>query len=200
MRGHGGATALVLAAGTASRFGSTKQLALVGDRPLVRHVVEVALAAGVGDVLVVTGHDADAVEAELGDDPRVRTVRNPRPEDGMASSLRVGVEALRRGRSVVVLLADQPGIAPEHVRAVLDAVRDRPAARVRYRDHAGHPVAFRADQVGALAGLRGDVGARGLLRELGPHEVEVDTDAPPDVDTPADLLDLEPPPTTGSGR
>lgn len=184
--------AIVLAAGLATRFGGGKHLALAGDRPLVRHVVDRALEAGVDEVVVVVGYDADETSAALPDDERVRQVANERPEVGMASSLRVGVEALGRevGRAVV-LLADQPGIAPSLVAEVLGAVVAHPAARVRYRGHAGHPVAFRSDVFGDLAALTGDAGARELLRELDTHEIAVDADAPPDVDTPADLWALD---------
>lgn len=182
-------SAVVLAAGLGTRFGDgTKQLAEVDGRPLVAHAVAVALDAGMDEVVVVVGHDAGRVRAALPADTRVRTVENPAPDAGMASSLRVGVEAVAPSVDrLVVLLGDQPGVAPELVRAVLAALDDHDAARVRYRDGAGHPVAFARPAFGRLTGLEGDVGARELLAELATAEVSVDAPRPADVDTPDDL-------------
>jgi molybdenum cofactor cytidylyltransferase len=136
--------ALVLAAGRSIRFGAaTKQLADVDGRPLVAQVVATALATDVDEVVVVVGHDADRVAAAVPDDPRVRTVTNPDPAAGIAASLCTGVAALAHTvERLVILLGDQPGIDPALVDRVLAAVTDHPAARVRYRDHPGHPVAF----------------------------------------------------------
>jgi molybdenum cofactor cytidylyltransferase len=181
--------ALVLAAGRSIRFGAaTKQLADVDGRPLVAQVVATALATDVDEVVVVVGHDADRVAAAVPDDPRVRTVTNPDPAAGIAASLCTGVAALAHTvERLVILLGDQPGIDPALVDRVLAAVTDHPAARVRYRDHPGHPVAFARPTFTALTAITGDVGARQLLERLDTHEVVVDADSPADVDTPADL-------------
>lgn len=181
--------AVVLAAGLSTRFGgATKQLADLDGRPLVSHVVATALASDVGEVVVVVGHDGDRVAAAAGDDPRVRAIVNPDPAAGMATSLRAGVAALAPTvERLVILLGDQPGIDPALVDRVLAAVVDHPAARVRYRDHPGHPVAFARSAFPALAALTGDVGARDLLERLDTHEVDVDAPSPADVDTPEDL-------------
>lgn len=184
--------AVVLAAGLGRRYGGTKQLALVGGRALVTHAVAVALDADVHEVVVVLGHDADRVRRTLPDDPLVRTVVNPDPARGLASSLGCGVAGL--GPEVdrlVVLLGDQPGIDPEHVRQVLDAVQGYEAARTRYRDGAGHPVAFARSVFGQLQAIEGDVGARELLDRLATSEVEVDRSRPPDVDTAEDLASAQ---------
>ena len=56
---------VVLAAGTGSRFGGTKQLAIMDGKPLAQHAVDALAAAGVDEIIVVTGHDAEAVEAAI---------------------------------------------------------------------------------------------------------------------------------------
>lgn len=184
--------ALVLAAGSASRFGATKQLAELDGRPLIAHVVEIALSVGADDVVVVLGHDADRVASAVPVDPRVRTVRNEHHAEGMASSLVAGVTALGAEVEVaVVLLADQPGIAPDAVRRVAAAAEGHDAARAVYGDGPGHPVAFDRHAFERLRGLRGDVGARDLLADMDVAEVPVAGDTPRDVDTPADLADLD---------
>lgn len=184
--------AVVLAAGMGRRFGGTKQLAEIDGRPLVAHAVAAALEADVHEVVVVLGHDAERVRRAVPEDPRVRTVVNPDPAQGLAMSLRHGVAAVRPDVDrLVVLLGDQPGIDPTHVRRVLDAVDGHEAARTRYRDGAGHPVAFPRAVFDRLRSLEGDVGARSLLDRLTTCEVEVDRRRPRDVDTPTDLVSAE---------
>jgi molybdenum cofactor cytidylyltransferase len=90
----------------------------------------------------------------------------------------------------VLVLADQPGIDPDTIRrvvAALAAAPDRDAARARYTDGPGHPVAFRRSVWPQLVTITGDRGARDLLETLSVVEVEVAGAAPRDVDTPADL-------------
>lgn len=180
--------AVVLAAGSGRRFGGTKQLAELDGRPLVEHAVATARRAGLAPVVVVVGHDAHRVRAVLPSD--VEVVDNPAHATGQASSLRAGVAAVATSdaEGLVVLLADQPGIDPEVVVRVAAALGDgHLAARARYVDRPGHPVALARSTFGALATLTGDVGARDLLAELAVHEVPVAGPCPPDVDTPDDL-------------
>ena len=184
------AAGLVLAAGTGSRFGATKQLVEVDGRPLVAHVGATAREAGLAPVVVVVGHDAAAVAAAVDGDEDVEVVVNPAHGRGQATSLRAGVRALQPGDAdaAVVLLADEPGVAPEAVRAVVAALEDGAAvARAVYEDRPGHPVGFARRVWADLLGTRGDTGARQLLDALDVTPVGVDGPAPVDIDTPADL-------------
>lgn len=181
---------MVLAAGTGSRFGRTKQLAPLRGKPLAQHAIDAA-AREVDEVVVVLGHDADAVEAALRLPANARVVRNPRYAEGQASSLAVGLRACDPGSAAaIVLLADQPGIGPEHVRALVSAFRARPAPaiRLRFTDAPGPALLARAIWP-ELERLEGDVGARVWL-EAHPEVVswvELDEPAPADVDRPEDL-------------
>src|SRR5262245_36397489 len=117
-------TAVVLAAGTASRMGRQKLLLPVGEgQPLIRLSVERILAAGLEDVVVVLGRDADAVAAALAGLP-VRTVVNPRYAEGQSTSLRVGLDALRpETEAAVIALGDQPLPAPALIGRLVTAHR-----------------------------------------------------------------------------
>lgn len=180
--------AVVLAAGRASRYGATKQLVEVDGRPLVRHAVDTAVAAGCAPVLVVVGHDAERVRAVL--PAGAQAVDNPAHAEGQASSLRAGVAAASRTQAdaLVVLLADQPGVQADVVRQVIAAyAQGHPVVRARYTDRSGHPVLFDRSVWAALGEVAGDVGAREVLGRLRVTEVEVATPCPPDVDRPDDL-------------
>ncbi|MGH3443502.1 MAG: nucleotidyltransferase family protein [Nitriliruptorales bacterium] len=184
--------AVVLAGGEATRFGSTKQLAELRGSPLVAHVVRAALDAGLGEVVVVVGHEGGDVAAAVPPEQHVRVVGNPDHEEGIASSLRAGLRAL--GPEVacaVVLLADEPGLAPDAVRAVIAGWRESrlPIVRARYGDRPGHPVALDRSVWDRALALRGDAGVREIIRtqpEL-VHEAMIDARAPVDVDRPEDL-------------
>ena len=184
---------LVLAAGAATRFGSPKQLAQLDARPLLQHPLDALAAAGIDDVVVVLGAEAAAIEAAIAWRGERRRI-NERPQDGLASSLRVGLEAAAQDPgvdAVLVVLGDQPGLRPEVIGAVIGAAQatKRPIVRPRYeRDGAPNPVLMRRSAWSLAAGIEGDRGLGPLLaanREL-VHEVAV-AGSIPDVDTPADL-------------
>lgn len=183
--------AVILAAGTGSRFGGVKPLAALDGHPLIDHVIEAARAAGVDHAVVVVGYEAGKVTAHL-HDLDVEIVVNPDYARGQAGSVRVGIDALMSRSEIevaVMLLADQPRIDPEVIRrvvAVLDGGGD--LARARYDDGGGHPVAIpRRTWPLVRQRLKGDAGARQLFGELDIVEVPVAGPMPLDVDRPEDL-------------
>ncbi|HZD18895.1 MAG TPA: nucleotidyltransferase family protein [Actinomycetota bacterium] len=184
-------TAIVLAAGPATRFGDTKQVARVRGKPLAQHAIDAAVEAGIDEILVIVGHDAERVRAALRLPGSARLVENPAYASGMASSLAAGLRAANpASEAAIVLLADQPGISTQHIRALAEAFRTRrsPIVRLRFRSGPGPALLGREIWVEASA-LEGDVGARALM-DRHPEKVEdVDMggDAPPDVDVPGDL-------------
>ncbi len=182
----------MLAAGAATRFGSTKQVASADGRPLVAHVVAAARAAGLSPVLLVVGHDADAVAAAARTAGPVQVVVNPDFAAGQSTSLRAGIAAAQdRGLAgAVVLLADEPDVTADAIAAVASAVGPAaPVVRARYDDGPGHPVGFHRSWFARLRAVTGDRGARELLRTAEVRTVAVPGLRPVDVDTPADLPD-----------
>jgi molybdenum cofactor cytidylyltransferase len=179
---------VVLAAGTGSRFGGTKQLAELRGRPLVLHAIS-ALRGVTDEIVVITGHDADAVEAVLPRD--VRHVRNARFREGLAGSLAVGLGALgESSEAAVVLPADQPGVTRGDVTALVRRFRTTRAriVRLRYTDGPG-PALLSRETYAAAGRLSGDAGARVLMASHPDwvEDVDVDRRAPPDVDLATDL-------------
>jgi molybdenum cofactor cytidylyltransferase len=183
--------AIVLAAGASTRMGRQKlTLPMAGGRPLVRLAVEQVLAAGLDEVVVVVGGDADTVAAALATLP-VRVIVNPRYAEGQSTSLRAGLDALRPGTdAAVVALGDQPLPDPDVIRRLVAAFRTtgRPIAVPVYRDGRGNPVLFGATLFGELRGVTGDQGGRGVIARDPARVVEVPVDMamPADIDTPQD--------------
>ncbi|MFT4162258.1 NTP transferase domain-containing protein [Shinella sp.] len=182
--------ALVLAAGRASRMqGSHKLLAAFEGKALVRRSVEAALAARPSRVLVVTGHRAGEIEAELAG-LEVDIVRNPDHAQGMSTSLRAGISSLGPGcDGVVVMLADMPHVTGADVRRLLDAFAaagGHAIVRAVSGGKRGNPVVLPRSTFAAILQLEGDVGARHIVESAGLDvvDVEIGEAAHIDVDTP----------------
>lgn len=182
---------VVLAAGTGSRFGGTKQLAVLDGKPLAQHAVDALAAAGVDEILVVTGHDAEAVEAAIALPPHGRFVRNPGFRDGQATSLAAAFhEVADASEATVVLMADQPGVSAAVIGELIQGFRRtrKQIVRAAFRDGPGPALLSR--EIYAEAGhLHGDVGARVLMASHPEwvQEVAIDAEVPRDIDTLADL-------------
>jgi molybdenum cofactor cytidylyltransferase len=187
--------AVVLAAGRASRMGSNKLIAELDGEPIVRRTVRAVLASRARPVIVVTGHEADAVRAALaGLD--VRFVDNPDFADGMSTSLRAGVAAAGPVAAVLICLGDMPRLEARHLDAVIDAYRagDPDDIIVPTCDRKrGNPVLWPHSYFAEIAELSGDVGARALIDRHADQVRLIAIDDPAilvDVDTPAALAAL----------
>lgn len=186
---------VVLAAGLSSRLGRQKLLLpLEKGGALIRLSVERVLAAGLDDVVVVLGRDAEAVGAALAG-LAVRTVVNPRYADGQSTSLRAGLDALPpEAEAAVIALGDQPLPEPGLIDRLVAAFREsgRPIVVPRYRDGRGNPVLFAASVFDELRAVTGDQGGRAVVARDASRvaEVAVDAPMPADVDTWADYRAL----------
>jgi molybdenum cofactor cytidylyltransferase len=186
---------VVLAAGGASRFGSPKQLAELEGRPLLQHAIDAVLdVAAVDPVVIVLGASAERVREAvmLG---RARPVVCHDWAEGMAASLRCGVEAVGDADWVIVTLGDQPRVTSEVIAAIADEAASAPAGvtaiRAMYDGVPGHPVALSRAMLPGVAKLRGDVGARELLGSASVRTFEAGRLCDPvDVDTPEELEGL----------
>jgi molybdenum cofactor cytidylyltransferase len=186
--------AVLLAAGSGSRFGGRpKSLLELGGVPLIRRQLIALSGAGVDEVVVVLGHHADAIEAAVRDFP-VTLARNPSPDDGQASSVRIGLQALAgKLDAVIVALADQPMINAQDITALIGAFKKRGDASMlvpRVAGEPGNPVIFEAEL--REQWLAGDVDAAcRRWRDANPERVRwFDTDNQRyrvDIDTPEDI-------------
>jgi molybdenum cofactor cytidylyltransferase len=176
--------AVVLAAGASKRLGEPKQSVMLGGETLLERAVRVAREAGCLPVVVVVGAEYEQVlgNSVLGD---VVTVINEKWEEGMASSIRLGVRALgfaaKDAEGVLVMTCDQPAVTVKHLfhltlRAEMKASR--------YAGRNGVPAFFPKKYFDKLMELKGDAGARELLAEARYEELE---NGELDVDTVEDL-------------
>jgi molybdenum cofactor cytidylyltransferase len=180
--------AIVLAAGSATRMGVDKlALPWEGSTVLERAVAPFLASARLAEVVLVVQPGFRVPENLAG----ARVVENPEHREGMGASLRAGVAAADAD-AWLVALGDMPRVASSTVEAVIDAVLEQTHGLVvpAYRERRGHPVAITAKYREALLQVRGDFGARGLLRDHPGDLRLLPVDDPGvvfDLDTPSDL-------------
>jgi molybdenum cofactor cytidylyltransferase len=193
--------AVVLAAGDSTRMGSPKALLAAPDgRPFVARVVATLAAAGLENIVVVTGKDHDAVVSaacQANATGRVRFVRNHDPSRGQLSSLLAGMEAVvsETTEGVLVTLVDVPLVTPDTITRVIDVWRftRAPVVRPAIGDRHGHPVIFDRAVFDELRRAPLAQGAKAVARAHAGEVVDVgvgDEGCLVDVDTPEDYRGL----------
>ena len=186
---------MLLAAGGSRRLGRPKQLVRYRGRPLLLHAVRAARGAlPDAPLIVVVGAEALRMRLMIRRARcEARVVMNAQWQEGMATSLRVGIAAVgRTTKAVAVLVADQPLVDAVAITRLVDAWRRRPArpAAASYEGRAGVPAVLPRSHWQALRRLRGDEGARALLRAGAAITLVDMPEAGIDVDTPADVRRL----------
>lgn len=189
--------AVVLAAGPSTRMGRPKQLLQFCGQSLLKRAASVALEAGCRPVIVVTGAHAEASKETLrGLD--VREIENQQWQTGMSSSVRAGIEELVRVNpetmAAVVMLCDQPVVTPDIIGGLIRAHRARNCSIVasRYSNSYGVPALFGRTHFGELRELKGDEGAKQVIKRHLPQALLLDfADGEIDIDTPDDFARLQ---------
>ena len=184
----------ILAAGSATRFGGGKVLAVLDGVPIVRRAVDTALASGLRPVVTVVGPGGRTIEAVLPAGVDVVTASAARL--GIAHSLRALIRALEGWRqvgAVCVGLGDQPHVGPDAYRRLAAAhTAGAEFAVATYNGERQNPVLIGRSLWADALKLRGDTGARALMDRFGVVEVDCEgTGRPDDVDTLADLARLQ---------
>ncbi len=189
--------AIVLAAGRSQRMAPVNKLLVKGadGRTMIALVVDNVLASRVRPVIVVTGHDAEAVRESLrGRD--VVFVHNPDYASGLSTSLRAGLDALPADtEAALICLGDMPLVRPDvldRLAAAFDPDEGREIIMPTHRGKQGNPMLWGRRLFPAMQSIVGDVGARHLAGEHADvvHEVEVDDESVlRDFDTQAALAE-----------
>ena len=185
-------SAIVLAAGGSSRYGQCKQLVEINGSSLVRQAVDKLSALFSNDrITVVVGANSEAVAQTVSDLP-VKVVLNEHWQQGLASSLKAGLNSVEPdSRAVMITLCDQALVTENHLRLLLEHWLASPSEFMAgaYADTIGTPVIIPAEFYPQVLALEGDAGAKSILnnnagrvRTLPIPEAEFDLDVPADLD------------------
>lgn len=158
-------TGILLAAGSARRFGAPKLLQPLHDGVPVAAATAQAMMQVLQNTLAIVkpgDHELIEVFTELG----LHIIENPLADEGMGTSLAAGVNATARADGWLIMLADMPWIQPATISAVADRL-DNGASMVApvYAGQRGHPVGFCSRWLQPLRDLSGDKGARDLIAD-----------------------------------
>lgn len=179
---------LLLAAGSSTRMGQSKQLMKIDGQPMLVRTAREALAA-CQDVTVVLGAEAESHRMILRG-TRVNTVENNEWQRGMGNTLKFGLTELRNANpgldAVLIMVCDQPAVTSDHLRKLIERAgrSSKSIIASSYKDTLGVPALFRKQHFGQLAAIADGVGAAKLIREKRdeveaialPHgEIDLDT-------------------------
>ncbi len=185
--------ALIPAAGESTRFaGANKLLLPCGGVPMIRLAASAVTEAKLAPVVVVTKPDFQDTANALDGLP-VNMVSNPDPSEGMASSLREGIRALPKNiDGLLIMLADMPLLQSSTLLALTARFKESAGAQIVYPTYAGqqgNPVIFPKQYFGEIAVLKGDRGAKTLLKKYAANCLPVPVDSDSiliDIDSDAD--------------
>ena len=196
---HEPVAGVLLAAGSASRFGKAKQVLEWQGETLVHRAARIALQAGLDPVVVVTGAYAGETQAAVAD-LRVTLEHNPDWQAGQSASVRIGVRALPEGvGAAVFLLVDQPLVSASLIRRLAEVHAESlpPVVAPQAGGRRANPVLFDRSIFAYLLELQGDQGGRQLFSKFAPTWVPWhDESILQEIDTPEDyqlLLELDSP-------
>ncbi|HEY3187900.1 MAG TPA: nucleotidyltransferase family protein [Solirubrobacteraceae bacterium] len=186
-RGKRRVSAIVLAAGGSTRMGRPKLALPFSGGSVLSAVLDPLLRTPLASIVVVLGNAADEVRGSVSaDDARLRFVVNPSWAEGMASSLGVGLREALDSEAVLVALGDKVGMTRPLIERLLAALERGPLVVPELAGRGSHPVLFSWRFYPELLALRGDVGARDVVRRHRDQVVFVPGEPLHDVDDAAD--------------
>ncbi|MFO1445376.1 nucleotidyltransferase family protein [Bacillus sp. Bva_UNVM-123] len=187
--------AIILAAGTSTRMGKAKQLLLLNEKPLLEHVIQHALAVDFAEVITVIGYNAQPIQNKIAvDDHRFHWVINHEYALGLSTSLQAGIlHVSKHHNGIMVFLGDLPFLLKETVQSIFLAgnemlMKSDKSFMIQpsYHGKSGHPVFFGNFDRNLFMGLKGDIGAKAVIKNIPNRKmIEVkDKGILTDIDTP----------------
>ncbi len=187
---------LIIAAGQSKRLGSPKQLLAFEGKTLINRLIDIVKDATNSPITIVLGADAEKISAQI-TAPNLNIVMNDQWEEGMASSIRVGLNSMmninefnnekleeknkvKEGMNkvkeeldgVMILVCDQPFVSAENIQALIQLQQNTelPIAACYYEGIIGTPAIFHKSMFSELLDLKGDIGAKKIIKN---RETEV---------------------------
>ncbi|MEJ0103690.1 MAG: nucleotidyltransferase family protein [Bacteroidota bacterium] len=161
---------ILLAAGASSRLGKPKQLLTYRGKSFLQHTLSVINEAGLNSAIVVLGSNASSMIHEL-DNEKIHITHNEGWQEGIASSIRSGINALQKNYpacdGTLIMLVDQPYITSALLTGLVEIQKQtgKPMAACEYETITGTPALFHSSLFSELLNLKGDKGAGKILQQ-----------------------------------
>jgi len=160
-------------------MGQTKQLMPFADTTILEKTIDHYLNSKAAEVVVVLGHEYEKISSLIGNNP-VRIVCNRRYAGGMSTSLIAGLNNIRRDTAgIMVALGDQPFVRSFTINLLIDEFERHNGILIPvWNGKRGHPIIFPSVYITEILSLKGDAGAREIIKQHpgDVHEVPVDSD------------------------
>lgn len=167
---------ILLAAGSSSRMGQSKQLLEVHGKSLLLHSVQAAIESGAKSVNVILGANELAHREIIRNQP-VSVLSNHYWKSGMGSSIKTGLNHIVRKYSdteaVIIMVCDQPAITAAHLRSLMLKFKssNSPIVASAYSGTAGVPALFSRSFFSNILMLKDEQGAKKLIEQF-PDQVQ----------------------------
>ena len=158
-------SAILLAAGQSKRMsGENKLTKGIQDIPLIRLSVKNILASSINELIVVLGHQKEIIEKLIDRNEKIKFVFNKDFENGMASSIKTGLNNLSEKTEVFfICLGDMPMVSPDIYNQLIKSKDNKEIIVTTYKVKQGNPVLFDKSIKEKVLDIRGDVGAKKIL-------------------------------------
>ncbi|MCU7550376.1 nucleotidyltransferase family protein [Chitinophagaceae bacterium LB-8] len=185
-----------MAAGASRRLGKPKQLLQFDGKSLLQHNINTALGANANQVVVMLGANAEALEKEI-DQQNIHVIINTEWQEGMASSIRCGLNAILTmapsSDGIILMLCDQPFVTASLLNDLLKTHKEtsKPVITCSYGNTFGPPTFFHKSMFSELLQLKGDTGARKIVQQYANNIVTIPfSQGHIDIDTQSDYENL----------
>jgi molybdenum cofactor cytidylyltransferase len=168
---------IILAAGSSSRLGEPKQNLVYKGKTLLQNAIDTAISSLCKPVIIVLGANADVIKPTIENLP-MSILQNEEWQEGMASSIRLGIAELKKIESkvtsVVLMLCDQPFVDTSLINKLVQSQSEKGIVACAYNDTIGVPVLFDELYFKKLLQLKGQEGAKTLLLKYPDDIVKID--------------------------
>jgi molybdenum cofactor cytidylyltransferase len=190
-------SAVILAAGTSSRMGETKQLMKLGDAYILEKVIHKCLSFPFTEIINIIGHDSEDITTNIQiHDPRFKWIVNKDFKAGMSTSFHSALLRIKKSSSFIVFLGDQPFIKESTIQSILNEgivqmqSQQTPfVIQPSYQGRRSHPIFFGFHQEIDFSSIKDDRGARDVIKQL-KTRIDIEVQDDPylffDIDTQAD--------------
>jgi molybdenum cofactor cytidylyltransferase len=156
-------------------MGKLKQLMPLGESTIIEQVLDNLSSSAVDEVIVVLGHKAEEIKGAIST-RSVKIALNPDYQEGMSTSIIAGLKLVDpRAEAVMLALGDQPSVDSQTINHLIDEFHkhDKGIALPTYKGIRGHPVILAARYTPQLLELKGDIGAREIIKHHPQDVLEV---------------------------